>query len=491
MPLRPYEQDQMFLLPPSLNEWVREDNPARVFSEIIDRIDTTTFRQMKEEGRPAYHPAMMIKVLLWGYATGVRSSRKIEERLEQDIVFMWLAGLEKPDFRTLCLFRTNNKEALEKIFTDVIIVAKTMGMATLGLVALDGSKVRANSGIDTFKKLRDWKELLKEAKDEAQRIISEAEKTDREENKVYGEDKTGNELPKEIEVVQDRIEKIEALIRKAKELGKEDASRVSLTDADASFMHKGNTSIPAFNAQAAVTEDQIIVYADVTTEPIDVNQTKKAIEGIKKTHKEKPEILVADTGYAGGENFRYLEDNKIDGYIPSGDERHIGSNKRQKAREHLFTKEIFTYDANKDKYTCPQSEKLMPVARTQIKSKYSAREIITYRTERGTCAACSVKEKCTTDVKLGRAITRDGYEEYRERMRAKISTIEGRAIYGKRKCLVEPVFGQIKTRNGFSQFLLRGLEKVKLEWQIVATAHNLLKITSAIMKKERMLPALG
>lgn len=162
MPLRPYEQDQMFLLPPSLNEWVRADNPARVFSEIIDGFDTTAFRQSKEEGRPAYHPAMMIKVLLWGYATGVRSSRKIEEKLEQDVVFMWLAGLEKPDFRTLCLFRTNNKEALEKIFTDVIIVAKTMGMATLGLVALDGSKVRANSGIDTFKKIDDWKELLKE-----------------------------------------------------------------------------------------------------------------------------------------------------------------------------------------------------------------------------------------------------------------------------------------------------------------------------------------
>src|SRR3990167_1931630 len=198
MPLRPYEQDQMFLLPPSLNEWVRENHPARVFSEIIDRTDTIKLRKQKEEGRPAYHPAMMIKVLLWGYATGVRSSRKIEEKLEQDVVFMWLAGLEKPDFRTLCLFRTNNKEALEKVFTDVIIIAKTMGMATLGLVALDGSKVRANSGIDTFKKLGDWKELLKEAKEEAQRIISEAENIDKEEDKIHGNNKRGDELPIEL-----------------------------------------------------------------------------------------------------------------------------------------------------------------------------------------------------------------------------------------------------------------------------------------------------
>ena len=491
MPLRPYEQDQMFLLPPSLNEWVRDDNPARVFSEIIDGLDTTTFRQSKEEGRPAYHPAMMIKVLLWGYATGVRSSRKIEEKLEQDVVFMWMAGLEKPDFRTLCLFRTNNKEALEKIFADIIMVAKTMGMATLGLVALDGSKVRANSGIDTFKKLGDWKELLKEAKKEAQRIINEAENIDAEEDKIHGDNKRGDELPKDIEKAQDRIKKIEELIKKAKELGKEDESRVSLTDAEASFMHKGNTSIPAFNAQLAVTEDQLIVYADVTAEPVDVNQTRRAIEGIRETIKEKPEILVADTGYAGGENFKYLEDNKIDGYIPSEDERHIGSKKRQKAMEHLFAKEVFTYNTHKDKYTCPQGKTLRPVARTQFKSKYSKREITTYRTERGTCAACPLREKCTTNVKLGRAITRNGYEEYRERMREKISTAEGKAIYGKRKCLVEPVFGQMKTRNGFSQFLLRGLEKVRLEWKIVATAHNLLKITTAIMRKERILPALS
>jgi hypothetical protein len=149
------------------------------------------------------------------------------------------------------------------------------------------------------------------------------------------------------------------------------------------------------------------------------------------------------------------------------------------------------YDAHNDKYICPQGETLRPVARSQFKSKYSKREVITYRTERGTCTACSLREKCTTDEKLGRAITRDGYEEYRERMKEKLSTSEGRSIYGKRKCLVEPVFGQIKTRGGFRQFLLRGLRKVRLEWKLTAIAHNLLKITAAIMRKERTLPALG
>jgi hypothetical protein len=268
--------------------------------------------------------------------------------------------------------------------------------------------------------------------------------------------------------VEGRIKKIENLIKKAEESGKEEKARVSLTDGEASLMHKYNTSIPAYNAQLAVTEDQLVIYADVTGEPVDINQTKKAVETIETTVQEKPPILVADTGYGGGENLRYLEENQIDGYIPESNEVHIGEKRRP--RPHLFGKEAFRYE---------------------IKGKYSQREVIVYRTERGTCNSCAQREKCTINITVGRAITRDGYEDYRMRMRKKITTEEGRSIYGKRKCIVEPVFGQMKLRSGFSQFLLKGLEKARLEWKITATAHNLLKITAAIMKKKQMLPALG
>lgn len=489
MPLRPYDQEQIFLLPPSLNEWVKKDHSARVFSEIIDRIDTRLFREPKEEGRPAYHPKMMLKVLLWGYATGVRSSRKIEERLQQDVVFMWLAGLEKPDFRTLCLFRSANRGAVERVFADVITIAQSMGMANLGLVAIDGSKVQANSGIDSFKTVDDWRKTLEKAKGEARQIIAEAERIDKEENDRYGEEARGNELPKGIERIDDRIKKIEELLEQAKKLGKEEKTRMSLTDQEAGFMHKRATSIPAYNAQLAVTEDQIIIHADVTTEPVDVNQTKIAIERIEKQIGETPGILVADTGYGGGDNLKYLEDNNIDAYIPEEGERNIGKTKRPRA--HLYAKASFVYHEQEDCYRCPQGEKLNPVARSRIKGKYSSREITTYRTERGVCVKCPCSEHCTTNKKLGRAITRDGYEEYRERMREKISSAEGKALYGKRKCMVEPVIGQIKTRSSLWQFLLRGLQKVRIEWKIAATAHNLLKIIGAIMRKEQQLPAFG
>jgi transposase len=484
MPIRPYNQDQVFLLPPSLDEWVRADHPARVFSEIIDRLDNSQFREPKDEGRPAYHSAMLLKVLLWGYATGVRSSRKIEERLQQDIVFMWLAGMEKPDFRTLCLFRSGNKEAIEKIFVEVIMIAQAMGMGSLGLVALDGSKVRANSGIDTFKKVEDWKRALVEARAEAGRILEEAESIDKAEDAGHGQDRRGDELPAEVQTAQKRIEKIDALIKKAAELGKDETARMSSTDPEASFMHTRNSSSPAYNAQLAVTDDQIIVYAEVTTEPVDVNQTKRAVETIQRTMSRLPKILLADTGYSGGENLRYLEEKEIDAYIPESGERHIG--KTTRARAHLYGKESFQYRETEGCYICPLGKPLWPVSQNRLKTKYSSRSATIYRAERGVCAACPAQKQCTANTTIGRSISRDGYEEYREQMKEKIHSPEGKKIYGKRKCLVEPVFGQLKTRGSFVQFLLRGLEKVKIEWKITATAHNLLKIIGAIMKKEQM-----
>ena len=158
MPIRPYNnKNQLFLLPPSVNEWVRSDHPARVLSDIVDHLDVSGFRTVSTEGRPCYDPRLMLKVLLWGYATGVRASRKIEERLHSDVVFMWLAGLQKPDFRTICLFRKDNKSAIEGLFAQVLVVAKQMGLLKLGFVALDGTKLRASAGIGSFKKVSEWR----------------------------------------------------------------------------------------------------------------------------------------------------------------------------------------------------------------------------------------------------------------------------------------------------------------------------------------------
>ena len=474
MPVRSYNQNQLFLLPPSLNEWVKSDHPARVLSEIINHLDVAGFRDEKIEGRPCYDTRMMLKILLWGYACGVRASRKIEEHLYSDVVFMWLAGLEKPDFRTICLFRRCNMEAISQLFAQVITLAKGLGMLRLGLIALDGTKVRANAGIGSFKKVAEWHKELAEAKEEVRRILQEAEALDQTDDEKFGSANRGDELPEELTKTEQRMKKIEELMDK---IG-EDASAkrlMSSTDPDASYMHNSIGSIPAYNAQVAVTEDQLIVYADVTTEPVDTNQLKPALDGIQQICGAKPERVVADTGFNSNQNLRLLEEQGVDGYIPESGEKNIGKVLRN--HPELYGKEDFAYGAKHDCYRCPAGKLLLPRTKGILKSRYSEKAVTVYRTEPGICLSCAKKNKCTeTKNRAGRSITRSGYEAERERMRQKLKTETGRIIYGRRKCIIEPVIGQLKVVGRFIQFLLRGIRGVRIEWKWATIAHNLLKI---------------
>jgi transposase len=488
MAFRPYDQSQTFVLPPSLDEWIGRDHPARVLSEIVDRLDVSCVRLPKERGRRAYHPGMLLKVLLWGYATGVRASRKIEARLCSDLVHMWLAGMERPDFRTICLFRRANVQAIDELFVQVLMVAKGMGLLRLGVVALDGTKVRANAGTGSFKKLGSLREEVEEFRREVRKIGEEAEAIDQAEDERFGSERRGDELPAELEKAEERVRRIERVLTELREQGENDTEvQVSLTDPEARFMHRLGSALPAYNAQAAVTEDQIIVYADVTREPVDVNQLVPALEKIEEVTGEKPGHLVADAGYAGGENFKEAEQRGVDAYIPEEQERHIG--KKARRNPELYGKEDFRYDDTRDCYICPAGRELLPCARNRVKGKYSEREVVIYRADRGVCARCEQKDKCTkTKDPLGRAVSRDGYEQERARMRDKLKTETGRKIYAKRKCLVEPVFGQIKGAERFLQFLLRGWEGARREWKWAAVVHNLLKIIRKILAEDARAP---
>jgi len=482
MPFRPYDQKKTFLLPPSLDEWIGKEHPARILSEVVNKLDLSCVRVPRETGRPAYHPGMFLKVLIWGYATGVRASRKIEERLHSDVVFMWLAGMEKPNFRTICLFRRTNLGALQDLFIQVLMVARELGMGRIGLVALDGMKMGAYAGYGSFKGEKEWQKELQEVKEKVREMLAEAEALDRIDDERYGSDRRGDELPKGLEDAKERMRKIEGILRKLKEKGDEGV-KGSMTDEDARLMHRKCGVVPAYNAQAAVTEDQIIVYAEVTNEPVDVNQLLPAVDGIEEVYGEKPQKVVADAGYTGGENLRGMEKREVDGYIPETEERNIGKKRVRNAE--LYQKEEFAYDREKDRYRCPGGRVLTRKGTRRVKTKYREREVIIYRTERGVCGRCEKKERCTkTENKVGRAVTRDGYEDERGRMREKLKTGVGKEVYRKRKWIVEPVFGQIRVVQGFVQFLLRGLERVRIEWKWAAIVHNLLKIMRKIQAGE-------
>jgi transposase len=488
MPVRPYDQNQQFLLPYNLNEWIGKDHPARIFSEIIDRIDITGFQEIKVEGRPRFDTRMMLKVGLWGYANGVRASRKINERLHSDVTYMWLAGLEKPDFRTICLFRKANLDKMNYLFSQVILLAKGLKLVRLGLIALDGTKVRANVSVDSFKAKQDWEEELKQIQAEVSRILAEAEAADLADDQRYGADKRGDEIPKELEDMQARQKQIESLLNQVSGKKIDDTQKISITDPDAKFMHHKDGTMAAFNGQAAVTKDQIVVYADVTDEPMDTNQLKPALDGIKETCGKNPKMLDADAGYNSGGNCRELEDRRIDGYIPASSEENIGKDMRRETGR--YTKRDFKYDEENNCYICPAGEELTVQARTHFRTKYSDRWQTIYGAGRK-CLGCLQRDKCITrNNQAGRTITRCEFEAEQIRMRQKLKTPEGRRIYRKRKIMVEPVFGQIKAAGGFVRFLLKGLTGAKIEWKWVTIAHNLLKITRKVIRGERTLEPL-
>jgi transposase len=478
MPIRTRtHKDQLLLLPPSVNEWVRSDHPARVLSDIVEHLDVSDFRDVSTEGRPCYDPRVMLKILLWGYATGVRASRKIEERLHSDVVFMWLSGMEKPDFRTICLFRKDNLAAIEGLFAQVLVVAKQLGLLKLGLVALDGTKLRASASIGSFKPVSEWRKELAKAREEVRKMLADAGEQDTVDDKRYGSDRRGDELPEELTDAKERVRKIERLLGQL-DGGTEETQRVSMTDPESRYMHTPTGSQPAYNAQVTVTRDQIIVHSDVTTEPIDTNQLLRAIAAIERVTGAKPEKLVADAGYKSGHNLRGLEAAGVDGYLPETEERNIGKVKRNYPE--MYGKEVFTYDRERDSYTCPAGQTLLPKTHMKRKTKYSGGESTVYAAPRAVCRSCPEMKRCTKNP-AGRTIARDQYDDERQRMRQKLGTDEGKAIYGERKCIVEPVIGQLKTVGGIVRLLLRGLLGAKIEWKWATTAHNLLKLSRLVV----------
>jgi transposase len=421
---RPYDPEQTFLMPASMREWLPSDHLAYFISDVVDHLDLSAIMERyagEERGYPPYHPGMMVKVLLYGYCTGVASSRKIERHLCEDIAFRVLAANNTPDFRTISDFRKDHLKALAGLFLQVLRLCQKAGLVKPGHVALDGTKMKANASKHkamSYKRMREEEARLEA---EVMELLRKAATVDEEEDRQYGRGKRGDELPKELAFRESRLKKIreakaalEAEARaKAEQEGKkasggpEDKTQRNFTDPDSRIMPApgGKHFIQAYNAQAAVdSAHQVIVAAEVTNKPTDRGQAEPMMETVQANTGQLPRQMSADAGYFSSDAVRNLTDRGIDVYLPP--------------------------DKMGTRSTLP------PSPRGRIPSSLS---IV-------------------------------------DRMRRKLRTKKGRERYGLRKELPEPVFGQIKQARGFSQFLLRGSPEVNSEWKVICTGHNLLKL---------------
>lgn len=436
---RPWNPEQSFLFPPAPRDWLPENHLAYFLLDVVPQMDLRPILQpyqAEDRGQPPFHPAMLVTLLLYGYATGTVSSRRLMARCETDVAFRVIVGEDIPDFRTISDFRKRHLTALEGLFVEVLKLCAKAGLVKVGRIALDGSKVKANA---SRHKAMSYEYMLKEEqrlKEEIKGLLAQAEAADQEEDQTYGRGRRGDELPAELARRQGRLEKIRQAKAALEEEAREQAraaeaarrqegkppsgndpeqaqpqlrSQYNFTDPESRIMKVSNKGWDqCINAQVAVNEHQIIVAADVTDEANDKQQVRPMVEQLKQNLavvgvSEKVQEMVADSGFYSEANVTYLEGEEIDPYIATERLKHHEQIKAPRGR-------------------CPQ----------------------------GMTA--------------------------KQRMARKLRTKRGRERYARRKAMVEPVFGQIKQGRGFRQHLLRGRRKMRAEWRLVSLTHNLLKL---------------
>src|SRR5215831_1861201 len=421
---RAYLPEQDLLLPPSLRDWLPENHLAHFVSDVVDQLDLSAIEsvyEQEERGQPPYHPRMMTKILLYGYCVGVFSSRQMQKKLVEDVGFRVLGAGNEPDFRTISDFRKLHLAALQKLFDQVLHIALQAGTMKLGRVVLDGSKVKANASKHKAMSYGRMQEEEKRLRGEVKRLLEQAEKVDKDEDAHYGRDRSGDELPAELERRETRLEKIRAAKRALEQRAREQAKsqgqaeeeaakpepkmQYNFTDPESRIMKAGDGFEQAYNVQVGVEPNfQLIVGQLVTQEVNDKKQLKAVLGAVQEQAGQKPAEVVSDSGYCSEANLKYLEQKKIEGFVATDRESY-----RDRSQ--------------------PGPRGPLPKGATRV-----------------------------------------------DHMRRKLQTKMGAAVYARRKTVVEPVFGQIKQARGFRQFLLRGLKKVQAEWAMICLTHNILKL---------------
>jgi len=447
---RRYDRDQSFLLPPSLDDWLPQDHTARFVAEVVDELlDLSVIYDsyVEASGAPPYDPTMMLKLLFYAYSTGVTSSREMERRCHLDVAFRWLSGNSVPDYRSIARFRRRHLVALDDLFTQVLVLCSEAGLVKLGRVALDGTKLRASASKHKAMSYDRLGPRIEQLEAEVAAILAEAEATDRAEDKEFGSDRRGDEVPPELARRETRLVKMRAAKEaienearqkaakkaadKATEKGgdktvvaqaaataaanaaPEGRAQRNFTDPESRMMKTVDGFHYAYNAQAVVDEHpQVVVAADVTQQAGDVHQLIPMIDAVSSSLtnvgiEDDPKVTLADAGYCSEDNLQQLTDRRVNAVIATGKIR---------------------------------------------------------RNER------------VRDAPRGR-IPKDATQ--RERMARRMRTKSGRADYARRKAIVEPVFGQMKTRQNAKHLRLRGLTGAKGEWALHAICHNLRKLANA------------
>jgi transposase len=389
-----YNPEQGYLLPPSVREVLGEEHLCFFVHRAVEKLDLRGFEQgYSDEGHPAYHPALLLKVWLYAYALGVTSSRRLEQRIREDLAFRYLAGGAQPDFWALNEFRKRHGRAMNEVFTQVVELARSLGMGQLGHVAIDSTRIAANAApdsTDSIEKLRGERAKIRQR---IRRWQQQCQAQDPNEG-------AGTELARESwQQLEQRLAEIPARMERLRKAG---VKKLSRTDADSRFLRDRRGFTLGYTATVAVSADHLVVAQQISQEVTDNHLLVPILDALERECGERPGQASADSGFFSVDNLQAMEERKIDAYVPDNN------------------------------------------------------------------MACVLNR--------GGRLKQRACHPAHQRMRRKLRSPAGRAVYRRRKELAEPVMGVLKEQRGMRRFRLRGLSKVAVEFTLAVTALNLTRM---------------
>jgi transposase len=450
-------RDQIELLPKTINEYIASDDPVRAYDAFIETID---FRDLgitldaNKVGNSEYHPHAMLKLLVYGYSYGIRSSRKLERACHYNLSFIWLTSGLRPDHKTIAEFRRKNKEALANVLKQCAQICIKLNLIEGNTLFLDGTKIRANASIANTWTRKKAKKALEHIDERISDILTQCDTVD--------EAEQGSLVAMDEELKDQKTlkAKIKGILQELKEEGS-----FNTTDPECTSIKKGKNFYAGFNFQSTVDKKKgLILSTDVINENNDLNQFATQINKANKILGKKCETACADCGFASTDELEKIDKQEIKVIVPS--QRQV-----TKKEPSLFAKERFTY--KDDYYICPEGHRLTPYRLNKNKNKV-------YKiADKKICLACPHYGICTTSP-TGRTISRLLKEEVRQKLEAQYDEPSSQEIYKLRKEKVELPFGHIKHNLKFDSFLLRGLKGVKAEASILATCFNLVRMITLL-----------
>jgi transposase len=461
------------MLPPTIEEYVGEDDPVRAYDAFVEALNLEQLGIEDEEvkvGNSAYDPKAMLKILVYGYSYGWRSSRKLERALHHNLSFIWLTGGLKPDHKTIAKFRRDNRAALKKVLKQCVRLCIDLKLIEGNTLFIDGSKIRANASINHTWTEEKCRKVLERTDKRIEDILKECEQADNSESGTH------IRLSEELKDKGVLKEKVKGIVEKIKE---EERTQLNAVDEDCIKVRGRQGTHAGYNAQIAVDEKHgLIVNSDVVNESNDTKQFSEQVRQANEVLGRKCKTACADAGYANTGNLKEAVEEGIEVIVP---------NQKQALHKHedaLFGKDKFIYDKENNQYLCPEGKVLKYSHYSETKGHYL------YRIKGpSNCLRCKHYGKCTNNMR-GRAIIRLKDEHVKEELEALYISDKGQAIYKKRKEKVELPFGHIKSNLKAGAFLLRGLKGVNAEMAILSTCFNISRMLT-ILGMPRIMAALG